>query len=46
MLSVTSLDPLFPGVWSLEARLGSSPGNNVFTVESGDVRKEVVIEAR
>jgi minor extracellular serine protease Vpr len=46
VLSITSLDPLFPGVWNLEARLGATPGNNVFAIEAAGLRKEVVIEAR
>ena len=44
-LGVTWLEPEYPGLWSLELRLGNEPGNNVFEIEAGGVRKEVVIEA-
>jgi hypothetical protein len=46
VLSMTSLDPLYPGVWDLQVRLGDAPGNNVFALEAGGLRKEVVIETR
>ena len=46
VLSVTSLEPVFPGVWNLDLRLGSTAGNNVVSIEAAGLRKEVVIEVR
>jgi len=46
VLSITSLDSLFPGVWDLRLQLGDAPGNNVFVLEAAGLRKEVVIETR
>jgi len=44
--SLKSLEPVFPGIWSLEVNLGAEAGNNVFEIEAGGLRKEVVIEGR
>ncbi len=46
VVAVKSLEPVFPGIWNLEVNLGSQPGNNVFEIEAGGLRKEVVIEGR
>jgi hypothetical protein len=46
VLGVSYLDPQYPGVWAVEVQLGAEPGNNVFEIEAGGLRKEVVIEGR
>lgn len=46
VLGVTSLDSEYPGVWSVEVQLGDEAGSNVFEIEAGGARKEVIIEAR
>ncbi len=44
VISVTSADELYPGLWDVTVRLGTTPGNNVFRIEAGSVSKEVTIE--
>lgn len=46
VVSVTSADEVYPGLWEVTLRLGGAAGNNVFRVEAGSLSKEVTIDGR
>jgi len=43
---IVSRDFVYPGVFEVDLRLGTAPGQNVFRIEAGDVRRDVTIEGR
>jgi hypothetical protein len=46
ILSVTSRDRLYPGVYRFSARLGAVPGRNVFRITAGGLTRDLAIESR
>lgn len=40
---INSLEPMFPGIWEINVRLGSTPGPNVIHVELGDAKRDITV---
>ena len=41
--TVNLLEPVYPGVWEITVRLGSTPGPNVVHVELGDAKRDIIV---
>ena len=41
--TVDLLEPVYPGVWEINVRLGATPGPNVVHVEMGDAKRDIIV---